>query len=110
MTSAARVAVLERIAKYAREDRAVTPRVNRLARALDELDRMPAEPSVVWVVTNPNTGALELCGVYDNREAAVSLVGGFGADTSVDPGGDEVTWRDKKQGVWYTVSRREVMS
>lgn len=46
MTSAARVAVLERIAKYAREDRAVTPRCTRLARALNELDRMSAEPNV----------------------------------------------------------------
>ena len=110
MTSAARVAVLERIAKYAREDRAVTPRCTRLARALNELDHMSAEPNVVWIVTYETVDDSELCGVYTSREAAVSLVGGFGADTSVDPGGYEVTWRDKKQGVRYTVSRREVMS
>ena len=73
MTSVARVAVLERIAKYAREDRAVTPRSTRLARALDELDRMPAEPNVVWVVTYETVDDSELCGVYDNREAAAQL-------------------------------------
>ena len=110
MASVARVAVLERIAKYAREDRAVTPRCTRLARALNELDHMSAEPNVVWIVTYETVDDSELCGVYTSREAAVSLVGGFGADTSVDPGGYEVTWRDKKQGVRYTVSRREVMS
>jgi len=39
MTERERVRILERIAKYAREDRAVTPGFTRLARALDDLDR-----------------------------------------------------------------------
>ena len=110
MTTANRVAVLERIAKCAREDRATTPRSTRLACALAELDSLPAEPDVVWVVTYETFDDSELCGVYASREAAVSLVGGFGADTGADPGGDEVTWHDKKQGARYTVSRREVMT
>lgn len=110
MTAASRVAVLERIAKYAREDGATTPRSTRLVRALDDLDGLSAEPDVVWVVTYETFDDSELCGVYASREAAVSLVGGFGADTSADPGGDEVTWYDKRQGVRYTVSRREVMT
>ena len=110
MTSVARVAVLERIAKYAREDRAVTPRSTRLARALDELDRMPAEPNVVWVVTYETVDDSELCGVYDNREAAARAATSAARSAARSRTCDEVTWHDKKQGVWYTVSRREVMS
>lgn len=64
MTAASRVAMLERIAKYAREDHATTPRSTRLAlaRALAELDSLPAEPDVVWVVTYETFDDSELCG------------------------------------------------
>lgn len=37
-------ALLERIVKYAREDRATTPGVTRLARALAEAERLPSQP------------------------------------------------------------------
>lgn len=118
MTYLERVAVLERIAKYAREDRAVTSGCTRLARALEELAADPdaaSAPLVVWVVRSETRDGdfVETCGAYDSREAAVELVGGFGADTSKDPGDDangEVSFRDHRSHCAYTISRREVLS
>ena len=114
MTNAARLAVLERIAKYAKEDRAVTPRSTRLARALDELADIPATPCIVWVLRSETRDFSEVCNVFTSREAAVELVGGFGADTSKDPGNHkdtiEVSFYDRRGGVCCTISRHEVQS
>ena len=114
MTNADRVAVLERIVKYAREDRAVTPRSTRLARALDELDALPATlPDVVWVLRSEVRDFFtETCAVLRSRKAAVELASGFGADTSKDPGDDanEVEFKGPGGDCVYTITRREVES
>lgn len=68
---------------------------------------------VVWVVRSETHDFTETCGAYHSREAAVELVGGFGADTSKDPGDDEngeVWFRDRRSDCCYTISRREVLS
>ena len=56
--NAARLRILERIAKYAREDRAVTPGVTRLQRALDELERRFPTPVRCMVCNGAGRRAL----------------------------------------------------